>query len=471
MSVNKKLIILLLVLSAVTHFAFFGHPNQTVFDEVHFGKFISGYLTGEYFFDIHPPLGKLLISGLGYLTGFKPGFSFAAIGETFSDHHYLWLRLLPTLAGTLLPLIIFLLALELSFSNRSAFLAGFFVIFENALNIQSRFILLDSFLLLFGFSALLFYLKYRHQNFNSKWLTWSGVMAGLAASVKWTGLAFLAIILLFELIRLGQSGRRIADWLKAFLGFILIPLAIYVSIFAIHFHLLTKSGTGDAFMSREFQKTLTGNPNENNLEIKEIDFVEKFKEVNKQMYQANERITATHPYGSKWYTWPFLNRTVFYWQKDIGTQQEKIYLLGNPLIWWAGTIAMLFLLIHCLQNLFQKIKGSTLDPEPLPTASYGAGLQKGRTLGFVESFLLLGFFINLLPFIGIKRVMFLYHYFPSLIFTLLTLAYLSERQKKGFFTFLIIIAVAGFLYFSPFTYGLPLSTQAQNYLLWSNSWR
>ncbi len=31
-----------------------------VFDEVHFGKFISGYIRGTYFFDIHPPAGKLL---------------------------------------------------------------------------------------------------------------------------------------------------------------------------------------------------------------------------------------------------------------------------------------------------------------------------------------------------------------------------------------------------------------------------
>lgn len=462
MSTNKKLLLLILGLSTLTHFAFFGHPNQTVFDEVHFGKFISGYFTGEYFFDIHPPLGKLLISGVGYLSGFKPGFSFADIGETFPDRQYLWLRLLPALAGTFLPLIIFLLAQELGFSKRASLLSGLFIIFENVLNIQSRFILLDSFLLLFGFSALLFYLKYRCLKIEPwsekgsilewRWLILTGLAAGLAASVKWTGLAFLGIILIFELIRFIKN-LKFSLVLKDFLGFILIPLAIYTAIFAIHFHLLTKSGAGDAFMSREFQKTLLGNPNENNPEIKEIGFVEKFKELNKQMYQANERITAIHPYGSKWYTWPFLNRTVFYWEKNLGTEAEKIYLLGNPLIWWAGTIAMLLLLIHFFQNLLWK---------KLPN--------------FTETFLLLGFFINLLPFIGIKRVMFLYHYFPSLVFALLTLAYsvdkiYSEKTKKGLFAFLIVASVAGFLFFSPFTYGLPLSPTMQNYLFWFASWR
>ena len=488
-------------LSVLTHFAFFGHPNQTVFDEVHFGKFISGYFTGQYFFDIHPPLGKLLISGMGYLTGFEPGFSFANIGEIFPNQQYLWLRLLPALAGALLSLVIFLLALELGFSTRASFLAGLLVVFENALTTQSRFILLDSFLLLFGFSALLFYLKYRQTNQvihtqgstlrrdGLKFLILTGLMAGLTASVKWTGLAFLGIILVFELIELSKSaihllensrgdssrakaptekllltatsrgsrGGGMADLLKSlcfrFLGLILIPLTIYTSIFALHFYLLPKSGPGDAFMSREFQKTLAGNMHQNNPDIKPLGFAEKFRELNKQMYQSNERITATHPYGSKWYTWPFLSRTVFFWQKDMDPQPEKIYLLGNPFIWWASTISILYLVVSTLYRRFNtKLKGSTL--------------------GFVEGFLLLGFFLSLLPFIGIKRVMFLYHYFPSLIFAFLTLAYLTDKSpKKGLFAFLVTISVIGFLYFSPFTYGLPLSPAMQNYLFWFSNWR
>ena len=109
--IKKNSVLILLLVSFLTHFIFFGYPKTTVFDEVHFGKFISGYFTHEYFFDIHPPLGKLLLSGMGYLGGFKPGFSFASIGERFPDYKYLWLRLLPTLMGMLLPIIIYYLAI------------------------------------------------------------------------------------------------------------------------------------------------------------------------------------------------------------------------------------------------------------------------------------------------------------------------------------------------------------------------
>ncbi|TSC74634.1 MAG: dolichyl-phosphate-mannose-protein mannosyltransferase [Parcubacteria group bacterium Gr01-1014_44] len=513
MNKNKKIILLILALSALTRFAFFGHPNQTVFDEVHFGKFISGYFTGQYFFDIHPPLGKLLISGMGYLTGFQPGFSFANIGETFPDRHYLWLRFLPTLAGALLPLVIFLLAQTLGFSRKASLLAGLLTVFENALLVQSRFILLDSFLLLFGFSALLFYFKYRPPEVQPrelcltkvkpwsdkgltlglKWLILSGLTAGLAASVKWTGLSFLGIILILELaskiktIIQRRSGDTFSSavekkyvhrslskslWQSVF-GLILIPLAIYTSIFALHFYLLPKSGPGDAFMSAEFQKTLAGNVHHQNSQASTLSFVGKFTELNKQMYSSNQRITATHPYGSKWHSWPFLSRSVFFWQDTTHPREEKIYLLGNPLIWWAGSIAMILLIVKSIKKVILRKatwRRGTLFASTVETKS--SSPEPWDSSNFTENFLLLGFFINLLPFIGIGRVMFLYHYFPSLIFTILTLAYLANKaNKKSLFAFLTVISVAGFLYFSPLTYGLPLSPQIQNYLFWFANWR
>ena len=38
---------------------------------MHFGKFIGGYISGHYFFDIHPPFGKLLIALVAYLGGYR----------------------------------------------------------------------------------------------------------------------------------------------------------------------------------------------------------------------------------------------------------------------------------------------------------------------------------------------------------------------------------------------------------------
>ena len=445
---NRKLLFIVLLLSTIAvHFAFFGQPNETVFDEVHFGKFVSAYYTHSYYFDIHPPGGKLIIAGFARLFNFTPEYSFAQIGQPFPDHKYLVLRFLPLLAGTLLPIIIYLLALELGFSDMGAFGAGMFIVLENALVTQSRYILLDPFLLVFGFSAVLFYFRWRRTSKMPN-LVGMAIMGGLSMSIKWTGMAFLGLTGIVELIDIIQavSFKHIA---RLVIFFIAIPLAIYFSFFAIHFAILSKTGDGDAFMTQAFQSSLVGSTYANDPSLKPLNVFQKFIELNKEMYHANQTLTATHPYSSKWYTWPFMIRPVYYWNHASTTTptESKIYLLGNPLIWWASTVAILYLLF----------------------SSIGSNFFKNRTV----LILLGGYIINYLPFIGIGRVMFLYHYLSALIFAVLALAYLIDQQKfsKRIFLAAIGIAAIAFVYFAPLTYGLPLEAGQFQNRVWLTTWQ
>jgi dolichyl-phosphate-mannose-protein mannosyltransferase len=43
------------------------------------------------------------------------------------------------------------------------------------------------------------------------------------------------------------------------IGLIAVPVIVYLSFFWIHFAILTHSGTGDTFMSPQFQESLAGN--------------------------------------------------------------------------------------------------------------------------------------------------------------------------------------------------------------------
>ena len=160
------------------------------------------------------------------------------------------------------------------------------------------------------------------------------------------------------------------------------------------------------------------------------------------MYLGNTRLTATHPYGSKWYSWPFMSRSIYYWVKD----NARIYYLGNPIIWWSSTVSVLVLLIS---YFFSK-----------------------KDRNFTSSFLLSGFVLNLLPFLQIKRVMFLYHYAVALIFTVLMLVYLFDKENRPTWALvcLLILAALSFIFFAPLSYGLNLSPSQYNLRVWFNSW-
>ncbi|MDP3792542.1 MAG: phospholipid carrier-dependent glycosyltransferase [bacterium] len=451
---KKWYIIILLALGLLTRFIFFGHPNETVFDEVHFGKFISGYYTQEYFFDIHPPAGKLAIAGFAKLFNFKPGFAFTDIGNKYPDNQHLILRFLPSLAGALLPVVIYLLLIEMGINRLASFFGGLLIVFENALLTQSHYILLDSFLLLFGFSALLFYFKSQKPWAPShimRWCPWFlfGFFSGLALSIKWTGLGFLALPLLIEFVKIVKE-KDFKKFLTILLPPVAIALLVYSVIFLAHLIILDKSGPGDAFMSQGFQKTLAGNQYANNPNIKESNLFQKFTELNFEMYKANQRLGAHHSYSSSWYSWPLMTRPIYYWVKD----NQRIYLIGNPIIWWASTVAVILLLLQIATSKWQKVKQFNLNNSP-PT------------------FLMAGYMINLLPFIGVKRIMFLYHYFTAYIFAIMALVWLISQTKNSekIFRVLIVAAIASFIFFAPLSYGLELSPRAYELRVWLASWR
>jgi len=474
----KYYLLILIAFSALTHFIFFGRPNEVVFDEVYFGAFSSAYGAGTYFFDIHPPLGKLLISAAGYAGGFNSTtINYSAIGNGFSDSSYLWYRILPILAGFLLPLVIFRLCLRLKFSPFASFLAGLFIILENSLLVQSRFMFLDSFLILFGFSALLFYFYARSAETKKKfWLRiiLTAVFAGLSFSVKWTGLSFLGLIILMETWDLVKNIKNPIIWRGYILKiglFGLVGFSIYFATFAVHFSLLPDSGAGDGFMTPAFQKTLNGNNYAEDPEIKPIGLIGKFIELNKRMYTANETLTATHPYSSRWYTWPIMSRPIYYWVESAPSAvrpgaEAKIYFLGNPFIYWLAGLAIIFLAAGLLYRLINHLaKFGAEIKQSFPAVDYR-----------LPTFLLASFLISWLPFIFIGRVMFLYHYLSALIFAIMALALAVDRIKKDRTKIIIGLALvilfsSSFIFFSPLSYGLPLSPDAQNIRFWFKSWR
>lgn len=252
-------------------------PSSVVFDEVHFGGFASKYIQGKFFMDVHPPLAKLLITLAGWLAGFDGEFDFKDIGKDYIEPGvpYVAMRLLPALCGVLAVPVMYLTLLAAGCRPASAVLGAGLVMFENALVTQSRLILLDSPLVLCTALTALSWTAFTNQHeqgprhaFTPAWWFWlaaTGLSLGATVSIKWVGLftiAWVGSLTVLQLwVLLGDHTHVTARiWFKHLFArvfcLIVIPVAVYMAFFAIHFLCLVNPGDGDGFMSSEFQATL-----------------------------------------------------------------------------------------------------------------------------------------------------------------------------------------------------------------------
>jgi dolichyl-phosphate-mannose--protein O-mannosyl transferase len=377
------------------------------------------------------------------------------------DASYTELRILPRLAGSVFPLVMFGLARELGMSVRAALLVALLVIFENATQLLSMFVFIDIFVLLFGFSTLWFYLRFRRTE-RWGWLTLAALSAGCVISTKWTGLSFVAIAGCLELIRFLRRPQWSSVGAMAMLA--AVPVAVYLGCFALQFAVIDRYTAEAATMTPGFKAALRGS-HEQIAGLEPAGFMSRFKELNIAMFGASHYMQAVHAYGTKWYSWPFMTRGLLYWIDDQHVPEAgvdpgsnnrfaRIVLLGNPVVWWASTYAILLLLIN-------------LPPRLL------AWWTEGKAVAHNDLLLSAAYCLNFLPFAGIARVMFLYHYMAAFMFAILALCWQLDRSvhRRWLMPVLLAAVIAAFIFFAPLTYGLHLSEGGLTARYWFESWR
>lgn len=88
---------------------------------------MSHYLRRMYFFDVHPPIGRLLVALGGYLIGLDPEFAYDT-GASFPEgYRYCAMRGYHTLFSSIAPPVAFIICSELGLPIILAFLAGLIV--------------------------------------------------------------------------------------------------------------------------------------------------------------------------------------------------------------------------------------------------------------------------------------------------------------------------------------------------------
>jgi len=243
-------------------------------DETHFGKFANFYINRTVFFDVHPPLGKMLIGLFGYLDGYNASFPFIKPGDQYEDYRYLGMRMGCAIMGALIVPLSFLTVWEMTFSLQAASFSGLMILLDNGLVTLTRFILLDSPLIFFISLTVYTSVKFhnqRHRAFTFAWWFWLSALGSALSctiSVKFVGL-FVVLLVGVRAIAdlwdiLGDMSHPVSYTVKHFLAravcLIALPAFLYATIFYVHLRVLSLTGPGDGFYSSSYQTHIEGNP-------------------------------------------------------------------------------------------------------------------------------------------------------------------------------------------------------------------
>lgn len=165
-------------------------------------------------------------------------------------------------------------------------------------------------------------------------------------------------------------------------------------------------------------------------------------EMQKQMWWYHTGLKATHPYTSMWYSWPFLLRPIYlYTSEEVGGWVSRIYAMGNPFVFWFGLISVISSFIY-------------------------SSFEKNKKLGLV----VFSYLIFFVPWAMSPRIMFLYHYLPSIPFLAIATAYVLRRNPK-FIAYFLVPSALVFIYFYPHWAGLQIPLWLDKSYYWIGSWR
>jgi dolichyl-phosphate-mannose-protein mannosyltransferase len=163
--------------------------------------------------------------------------------------------------------------------------------------------------------------------------------------------------------------------------------------------------------------------------------------VQKQMWWYHTQLKADHPFTSMWYTWPFLARPIWLYTSGlIKSKISNIYAMGNPVVFWFGFLSVFY------------------------SFSYAYYRKSKRLALMIFSYLV--FFV---PWAASPRIMFLYHYLPSVPFMAIVAGYVLRRNLKLVMP-VFLLAFIVFIYFYPHWTGIPVTEAIDDSYHWFKTW-
>src|SRR5215212_5121899 len=376
-----------------------GFPSRILWDEKYFPVMANKYLQGEYQFDLHPPLGKFII----------------ALGISLFGNDAIGWRIMPLVFGlALLPLVGALGWYCLKERVGALLLVTFFSV-ETIYIVNSRVGVMDIFLVFFVLATFLVALRAE----NGRQVILCSLLLGLAIATKWAAFP-VAIPVGYVLWRKGLF--------RPFVGGLWISAIVYVAVVYV-----------GALIS------VTADP------------VGAWLWVWDWHLKAANKISAAipHGWGSPWWSWPIMLRPIrFFFGVNGDGLLQVVMDIGNPLLWWSGTLAVLAGIVDITRKA---IAHKLSDDDPIIP-------------------IVLGYVFLLLPWVPGTRIPYLYNYLPTYPFALLALVYWLCRlwgcRPWGAWVVVAFAAcaVALALYSLPLAMGLPMGYENLQQHIWFESW-
>jgi len=411
------------------------HMDSLYFDEIFFVRTAAEHIQNlNPFENTHPPLGKLLISA-----------SISTIGES----PFGW-RLFGAISGVIMLVIMYLLLKNMFGKTIVATCGTLLLGFDFMRFVQTRLGTVDTFTVLFIFISFYFMYRYittdRDAPFSKSLLplALSGIFFGLSFAVKWTGFYAGAGLLIIYVVRLWQLGMHYKNTKKSgfaeyltktlmfsMLFFVIIPVIVYYLSYIPYGTARGMSLAGGMLFSADFFNLVWSN------------------QVHMFMYHSYYVLGAEHPFSSTWWQWILNIRPILYVRGHSGELQAVFGAFGNPVVWWGGFLAIIAMIVKVFTH------------------------RDGKAF-----FILVGYFAQLLPWVAVTRILFIYHYFPSSLFIVIALAHMFntiKERREGSGTAIICgftgLAGAVFLMFYPMISGIYMPAwYFNNFIRWFTTW-
>lgn len=199
--------------------------------------------------------------------------------------------------------------------------------------------------------------------------------------------------------------------------------------------------------------------------IRKPSFFSKFYELILFSFEYNNKIVVDDPMLPPPSEWPFVKKGINFWGSK--NKEGKLFLVGNPLAWYIAFFSVPLFIMLMLSDKILKQRGYELFDEKNCKYLY----EKG-------GFFLIGYLLHYLPFFLMGRALYLHHYLPSYIFSVLVCASYYEvlSNKIKFLKSKILVSAfcvtvfSVFVKIAPLSYGFLVGEEYLKSIRWFPGW-